>query len=366
MRRTAARIFQRLIRSGPRGVAPLDSVAQDLARVRAALAPGPWPDGTLQTIEPDTTATAGSIALLGQKLASSPRPVARRSPTRRLFSLRDACAAGADGVVWCPHLGLAIEETVRQWHGDPDTHPLLSAPRFPVATRLPGVALNLGSLDAGGFYHFLHESYPRLALARAWIDRIDHFICPGSPGGFHAGWLELAGVPAAKIKWLHGHAHWRCEQLLFTNLPTDDSAPSPWLLGAIRELVHWTAASHAVRRLWLTRQEATSRHLTWEDRLLAHLPGFEPVNLTRLPAAKQVELFASAAVVAGPHGAGFANLPFCHPTARIVELLPDLQPRPLYARLAAAAGLRHAWAAVDFTRPVSVDELASAIQAFAP
>jgi hypothetical protein len=365
MKQLLGRFAQRITGRGPHGVAPFDSVEADLVRARATLAAGTWPDGALHAVEADRTVVAGSFALLGQQIPKPLRPAAQLSPVRRLFALRDACVAGDDGVVWCPHLGLAVEETVRQWHGGPDTHPLLSAPRYPVATPLPGVALNLGSLDAGGFYHFLHESFPRLALARKWLDHVDHFLCPGGPDSFHGGWLELAGVPAARIRWLHGHAHWRCEQLLFTNLPTDDCAPTLWLFGAIRELARWSPAPYPTRRLWLTRRDAPSRRLAWEDRLLALLPDFEPVSLARLPAAEQVALFASAAVVAGPGGAGFANLPFCHPNARVVELLSDLLPLPLYARLAAVAGLPHAWAIVDFQRePDDLPALAAAIRAF--
>jgi len=366
MRALLGNFAQRVTGRGPHGVAPFDALSPDLARTRAKLPAGLWADGVLNRVEADATVAGESHSLLGQKLVAEPRAPASSSPVRRLYALRDACVAGADGVVWCPYRGLAIEETVRQWRGDPVTHPLLAAPRFPAPAPLPGVALSLGSLDAGGFYHFLHESLPRLALARAWLGQIDHFLCPGAPDRFQAGWLALAGVPAAKIKWLHGHAHWRCEQLLFTNLPTDDSAPSPWLFDAIRELARWSFPADANRRLWLTRRGAGSRHPVWEDRLLGLLPGFELVDLASLPASQQVALFASARVVAGPHGAGFANLPFCHPTARVVELLPDLQPRPLYARLAATAALPHAWAAVDFTRESNdLPALAVAIRDFA-
>lgn len=367
MRPLLSNLAQRVTGRGPHGVAPFDSLAPDLVRARAKNAAGPWPDGVLNRVESDATVAAESNSLLGQKFVAPSRPVAPFSPLRRLFALRDACVAGDDGVVWCPHLGLAIEETVRQWQAGPKAHPLLTAPRFPAAEPLSGVSLCLGSLGAGGFYHFLHESLPRLALARAWLGHIDHFLCPGAPGSFHAGWLDLAGVPEAKVKWLHGHTHWRCEKLLFTNLPTDDCEPSPWLVGAIRELTRWSPAPRSSRRLWLTRRDAASRHLVWEDRLLALLPGFEPVSLATLPAREQVVLFATAAVVAGPHGAGFANLPFCSPGARVVELLPNLQPRPLYGRLAAAARLPHAWVAADFTyEPRDLAGLAAAIQSFIP
>jgi hypothetical protein len=360
-----AKVAQRLSGRGPRAVAPFSELAGRLHEAREGLDSCHWSDGVLSEIPADVPTSSVGMSLLGQEWRARAAPAASLSPVRRLYSLRDACVAGADGVVWCPRTHLAVEETVRVWSAPPARHPLLAAPRFPAAKILPSVSLNLGSLDAGGFYHFLHESLPRLALARDYLPRIDHFLCPGRPGSFQAGWLALAGVPVEKIKWLAGLTHWRCEQLLFTNLPNEDCRPSPWLVGVLRDLVGWRPAPGPARRLWLSREDAGSRRLAWESELLTLLPGFEKVVLSGLSATAQVGLFASAAAVAGPHGAAFAHLAFCPPDARAVELVPAAPHPPLYGRLAAAAGVRHAWAEVDFARPpTDLRAMAAAILRF--
>ena len=68
------------------------------------------------------------------------------------------------------------------------------------------------------------------------------------------------------------------------------------------------------------------------------------------PIAEQAKLFHSAALIAGPHGAAFANVIWCKAGASLVEfhrLNWRLEPNsPLYALLARSLYLRH-WVIVD-------------------
>jgi hypothetical protein len=68
----------------------------------------------------------------------------------------------------------------------------------------------------------------------------------------------------------------------------------------------------------------------------------------------QAELFNAAALVAGPHGAAFANALFCARGASLLEfhrLLWTREPNsPLYAQLSRLLGLRH-WVLVDERTP---------------
>lgn len=282
---------------------------------------------------------------------------------KRLYSLTDAGIAGTDGVVYCPVTRQAVAESVRTWLTPALAHPLLGAVRLPPAQPLPGLSLSLATLDGQGFYHFLHESLPRLWLARAQLAAVDHVLIGGERDDVRAGWLDLAGVPREKIRWLGGLAHHRCEQLLFSNLPLRDYQPTPWNVAALRSLVRINPGA-PTRWLWVSRADARVRHLAWEDEILRHFPKFEKVVLSRLPPADQARLFASAAVVAGPHGAGFAQLAFAPPGGRLVELFPPGHRQPIYARLAQAAGLTAAWAMVDFDRPADLDRLTSVLRPF--
>ena len=328
--------------------------------------------GVLATAPADTCDYPSTHSLLRQLpvLETPPndschRPIGGpQTPPRQLFSMTDAGIAGGDGVVYCPRRRVAVAETVRVWLQPASTHPLLSAPGFPAAQPLRGITLSLASLGAEGFYHFLIESLPRVELARPWLAQVDQVLAPGRPGSFQEKWLSLAGIPHEKIIWLDGHSHFRCEQLLFTSPLSYDSEPTPWLVNAICETVDEPLPPPGSRHLWISRRDAGVRHLAWEDVLLAQLPTFERVELAGRAPADQIDLMREATVIAGPHGAGLANLIFCPPSAAVVELHPD-HDRAVFARLAIAAGCRHAWAVVNFERPPeNLPRLADAIRTF--
>jgi capsular polysaccharide biosynthesis protein len=120
----------------------------------------------------------------------------------------------------------------------------------------------------------------------------------------------------------------------------------------------------AGRWLWISRSDAQTRHLTWEDELRGHFPRFEKIVLSRLSPAEQIRLFATAAVVAGPHGAGFAQLAFCPAGGRFVEIFPQGYRQPIYARLAQTAGLDAAWAMVNFSQSALLPSLATSMTGF--
>ena len=375
-------LAQRAFGTGPVSVRPFDELPPVGPVSDRSVGPGanghpeirPPGSGEIASAPADTCDYFPTHSLLGQ----SPEPILAngqpalpsssvgKSARRRLFSLTDAGVAGDDAVIYVPSQRVAIEETVRQWSGPANRHPLLAAPRFPAAESLPGLSLSIGSLDAGGFYHFLMESLPRLHLAQGWLDQVDHVLANGSPGSFQERWLARAGIPTAKIRWLAGHTHFRCEQLLFTNLLCADLEPTPWLVAAIRSVLHRPNVERAgSRRIWISRSDAAARRFTAENSLLKDLNDFERVELARLSPADQIALMADASVIAGPHGAGLANLIFCAPGTRVIELMPDLRQRPLFGRLSIAVGCKHAWASVNFDHPEeNVSDLASAIRAY--
>lgn len=312
------------------------------------------------------------VALLGQPELGEVLPDGPRyRPTgvtagepKVLFTLTDAGVAGRDGIVYCPRQRLAAQETVRRWQGPAQDHPILGAVGFPKPQPLAGVSLSLATLDAEGFYHFLLESLPRVWLARELIASVQHVLVSGEHQRGHEAWLARAGLPPEKIVWLGAHAHYRCEQLLFANRPIRNYQPTPWVRDALRRLLRAPECAAPQRWLWISRVGARVRHIEWEDELLARFPRFEKIAWAERSPEEQMALFAGAAVVAGPHGGGLANLVFASPGVRVAEFFPDDRIQPLYARIAQVAGGSAAWATTDFTRPVDFDRLVPALENF--
>ena len=282
---------------------------------------------------------------------------------KSLFVLQDAGVMGNQGFIYCRRSRRAVAETALQWQAPARHHPLLGAAGFPKATGLSGVSFSVLTRSGESFFHFIHEALPRLQLLGDFRTRIDHFIVNGPPDSFARVWLERAGVPLARVVWAGPLTHFHCEQLLFTSELNFDHQPTPWNIRASRTTIGCPSLEKpGHRRIWVSRKSGYTRHLQWEDELMRALPDFERHDLGLLAPAEQLALFAEAAVLAGPHGAGLANIAFCPPGTKLIELFGLLPMTPLYARWAQLAGAQPWWGLIDFERPSALPELVAAVR----
>ena len=97
------------------------------------------------------------------------------------------------------------------------------------------------------------------------------------------------------------------------------------------------------RRIYLSRNKAMTRRCLNEEQLISVLGpyGFQPFCLESLPVEEQLRLFSESSVVVGPHGAGFANMIACTPSAAIIELLPRPGNFTHYYAMADQLALQH-------------------------
>jgi len=115
--------------------------------------------------------------------------------------------------------------------------------------------------------------------------------------------------------------------------------------------------SHLPRRFWVGREQgqARNRAMQGEDELLEMLRlfGFENISFESLSPLEQVALMANAEVMVSYHGAGFTNMLFANPAARVIEI-GTLQTAMFrwgdFWRLANAAGCTYVSFFADFAK----------------
>ena len=80
------------------------------------------------------------------------------------------------------------------------------------------------------------------------------------------------------------------------------------------------------KKIYIERSDSTanSKDLRWitnEDEVKFFLTniGFQSITLGNLHFVDQVKIFNNAEIIAGLHGAGFANLCFCKPGTKVIE-----------------------------------------------
>jgi capsular polysaccharide biosynthesis protein len=90
--------------------------------------------------------------------------------------------------------------------------------------------------------------------------------------------------------------------------------------------------------------------------------GFASAFLEDLSPGQQIDLFRAADIIVAQHGAGLANLLFCVPGTRVIELMPAAEMRPFFWQISQKLGLVHAMLFCDsgsddrgFNAPMQVD-----------
>ncbi len=153
--------------------------------------------------------------------------------------------------------------------------------------------------------------------------------------------LALAGPPLAT--WQRdilallglGDAHLALRRpTRFRKIVTTDltawtaSEPNPLARTVFDRIRAVLPAAAGPRRVMLRRGAGNRRQMRERERIeaIAGQFGFDIVDPAMLPAAAQAQLFAGATAVIGETGAGLANLGFCDPETRVLEIQPDCLP----------------------------------------
>jgi glycosyltransferase involved in cell wall biosynthesis len=96
------------------------------------------------------------------------------------------------------------------------------------------------------------------------------------------------------------------------------------------------------RRLLIARKGPTRKiHNLEQVQAFLSRYDFETVYLEGMSMVDQILLFQSAEFIIGPHGAGLANLLFCEPGTKVIELMPSVEVRPFFWMISEKLDLVH-------------------------
>ena len=77
-------------------------------------------------------------------------------------------------------------------------------------------------------------------------------------------------------------------------------------------------------KIYISRQNVKFRNIINEGDIIEFLKkaGFRVIDLNSLSIIKQIDLFSRASTIISPTGSGLANIAFCSPGTRIIEISP--------------------------------------------
>lgn len=189
--------------------------------------------------------------------------------------------------------------------------------------RLKGRTLNLCSAYAvHNYYHYVLDGLSRWELLRragyTWDD-FDHVILPrfNTPSTHEI--RNAIGLPAEKVIELGRREHLECEVLIQPSFPGLTACAAGWVFRLFRDV--FPAPDPSVQRLvYLPRRGA--RVPTDNAGIEARMKelGFEFLDPVTTPNFR--ERLAEASHVVAIHGASLANLIFCRPGTRVLEIMP--------------------------------------------
>lgn len=241
-------------------------------------------------------------------------------PADYVANLPGGCVFGS-GNVLSPD-GRSVARDVSLDHGKSETdHWLLTYKKIKPPVLLRGATAVVATTLGAGYGHWLLEELPRLLTLppREGAALIAHAATP-----YQRAALALGQLPDEVIEPKR-FSHYACEQLIVPSLQGVEGQPTPQSVALVREFtapLGGAGVSHRGEKLYITRQNARRRKLSNEAALWPRLEarGFARVVLEELSWAEQIAAFRAAKAIVAPHGAGLANLVFCEPGTRVVEL----------------------------------------------
>ncbi|MGI9213601.1 MAG: glycosyltransferase 61 family protein, partial [Methylococcaceae bacterium] len=186
-------------------------------------------------------------------------------------------------------------------------------------------------IAGGGIYaHWLGDILPAvhlLQLAGITLDSIDHWIVNRTDLAYHGESLDVLGIDRSKvIPWSRDLRFIQADELIVPSRARTHLYTGQWIIEWLRKtfVPAWPLLSKrpGATRLYLSREKASKRLVTNEAEVIEILMayGFQVLYLEKMPLTEAARLLAQAEVVIAPHGAGLANMVFCTPGTRLLEL----------------------------------------------
>jgi hypothetical protein len=198
----------------------------------------------------------------------------------------------------------------------------------------------LSNTGIQNFGHWMFFVYPTIEHYREYLGGDpDYYYLGRSPQSWHYDSLAALGIEPDRVLTDAVKGDRMVAALADYVVPT----PTRFLDFSTNTLRKPRDRSKAGRRIYISRRLRPTRPFLNEDECLAVLEryGFETFCTEMLTLDEEGELFANADVVVAVHGAGLANLLFCHPGCVVVELFAHRYRSPWMVEVSAVRGITY-------------------------
>ena len=227
-------------------------------------------------------------------------------------------------------------------------HNIFSLETLPAVEEIPGKVALLSGLAGHVYYHWMFDILPRIELIKRSgikLQEIDWFLINSTAKSYQRETLEILEIPASKILESDRHTHIKATELIAPSFPGYFDWVPPGTIEFLRQtfLPQISLTNNFGRRIYISRSRAKNRQVINESvvtNLLNNL-GFQTIFLEEMSVLEQVAVFHHAEAIVAPHGSGLANLVFCSPQTKIIELFSPNYVRTDYWIISQQLQLQH-------------------------
>ena len=185
------------------------------------------------------------------------------------------------------------------------------------------------------YWHWMFDVLPKLAIFDKSIDlkKIDYFLFPEISKKFQNESLNLLNIPnkkrlsAIKFNHISSDEVISCDHpYIKTNMIKDQRRFPKWIGRWFKKIITKNKIKRKAKqeKVFIDRGDSKNikRSIVNEKELKNFLlkNSFKVVKLSKLSFREQISLFYNSKCIVGLHGAGFANIVFCRPKTKIIEI----------------------------------------------
>ncbi|WP_077603454.1 glycosyltransferase family 61 protein [Oceanobacillus sojae] len=201
----------------------------------------------------------------------------------------------------------------------------IAAKTIPSASSFKGTLGVLAWAGHTNYWHWLHDTLGRYHLLQLSGFKIDKYVLPPLTLPFQQETIKMLGIPEDKILQLMPGERVKADQLILPSVPFNAGTCVKWTIEFLRSSFlkeNRNVTANHYDRIYISREDASWRKVANEGKLMELLTkkGFKKIVLSTLTVEEQINIFASAKVIISTNGAGFANLMFCQPGTKIIQL----------------------------------------------
>jgi capsular polysaccharide biosynthesis protein len=221
------------------------------------------------------------------------------------------------------------------WH----EHPVFLRGRLPRIEHVEGSLLSLATRgSAGNYYHFLMDVLPRWGVFRECLPDVrPDRLWLNTDSRYMRELIGLLGIDDLPTISPGKDVAVRADRLLAPCIPNPHLMAPTWTTSWLKANLPPRDVADKPRRLYITRGDGrNTRRLVNEAEIVRILEphGFVVFDPGAHTVQDQIDHFTGAEVIVAPHGAALANLVFCSPGVRVLELFAPRYVNPCYWTIA--------------------------------